>query len=460
MLSSLRISHFKAWTDTKDIRLAPLTVIFGSNSAGKSSLGHLLLALKQTAISSDRRRALHLGDANALIDLGTFSDCLHHHDTSKPLEFEIRWLLPKKLEIRDPLNQQKAWSGNELTLGVALRANSKTGQPETERLKYTLRSGSGDVLDASLARDERAVYALKSDQYQFVRNVGRKWPLEEPDKFYRVSDATRARFQNANFLSDLALETESMLERLYFLGPLREPPQRTYQWSGDTPNDVGPKGQYAIAAILAAKEQGRRLNRGPNKRQVDFDAFIAEWLKDLGIIESFSVRAVAEGRKEFEVLVRTKNDSAEVKITDVGFGVSQVLPALVEAFYCPRNSTVWMEQPEIHLHPQVQSELADAFISAIRARENGEPRNVQLIVESHSEHFLNRLQRRIAEGAIKPSEVAIYFCSNEAGAAELQELRVNLFGDIENWPNNFFGNEMADLTARTVAASKRRSQQG
>ena len=460
MLSSLRISHFKAWTDTDKIRLAPLTVIFGSNSAGKSSLGHLLLALKQTAISSDRHRALHLGDGNALIDLGTFSDCLHHHDTSKPLRFKIQWQLPKSLDVRDPQEKQKAWSGNDLSLSVALRANEKTGQPETESVKYILRSDSGGRLDASFVRDEKNAYALKSDQYQFVRSIGRKWPLEEPDKFYRVSDATRARFKNADFLSDLALETESMLERLYFLGPLREPPQRTYQWSGDTPNDVGPKGEFSIAAILAAKAQGRKLNRGPRKHQLEFDAFIAEWLKDLGIIESFSVRAVAEGRKEFEVLVRSKSDSAEVKITDVGFGVSQVLPALVEAFYCPRNSTVWMEQPEIHLHPQVQAELADAFISAIRSRENGVPRNVQLIVESHSEHFLNRLQRRIAEGAIEPSEVAIYFCSNLAGAAELQELRVNLFGDIENWPNNFFGNEMADLTARTVAASKRRSHMG
>ena len=61
MLTSLRIKNFKAWRDTGPIRLAPLTVIFGSNSAGKSSLGHLLLGLKQTALSTDRKRALHLG---------------------------------------------------------------------------------------------------------------------------------------------------------------------------------------------------------------------------------------------------------------------------------------------------------------------------------------------------------------------------------------------------------------
>ena len=80
MLTKLRIKNFKAWNDTGDVRIAPLTVLFGSNSAGKSSLGHLLLALKQTAASTDRRRALDTGDASSLVDLGTFVDCLHRHD--------------------------------------------------------------------------------------------------------------------------------------------------------------------------------------------------------------------------------------------------------------------------------------------------------------------------------------------------------------------------------------------
>jgi len=148
-----------------------------------------------------------------------------------------------------------------------------------------------------------------------------------------------------------------------------------------------------------------------------------------------------------------------VKITDVGFGVSQLLPVLIQAFYCPPNSTVWMEQPEIHLHPQVQAELADVFISAIRSRENSVARNVQLIVESHSEHFLNRLQRRIAEGEITPDDVAIYFCQRTGSATELKPLELDLYGNIENWPENFFGDEMADLTARTVAAMKRQHQE-
>src|SRR5690606_15032662 len=101
MLTSLQIQNFKAWQDTGPVRMAPLTVIFGANSAGKSSLGHLMLALKQTVQSTDRRRALHLGDEKSLIDLGTFQDCLHGHNTEIPLQFRLKWKLPSALGLQD-----------------------------------------------------------------------------------------------------------------------------------------------------------------------------------------------------------------------------------------------------------------------------------------------------------------------------------------------------------------------
>ena len=458
MLTKLHLKNFKAWKDTGSIRLAPLTVIFGANSSGKSSLGHLLLALKQTALSTDRKRALHLGDTSSLIDLGTFADCLHGHDLENSLDFQLSWALPKQLEVRDPLQSSLRYQGDSLGLKVSLVAG-KSGQPEVQSLRYDLSNKNEVVLDVVLSRGESRKFTLDSVHYRFVMADGRKWPLEEPEKFYRMSDISMARFKNAGFLTDFALATETMLGSLSYLGPLRKHPQRTYQWSGDTPEGVGQMGENAIAAILAAQNEGRKLNRGPKKSLQSFAEFVAGWLKDLGVIHSFVVKPVAEGRKEYEVLVKTHARAPEVKITDVGFGVSQVLPVLVQAFYCPPNSTIWMEQPEIHLHPQVQAELADVFISAVRSRENGKARNVQLIVESHSEHFLNRLQRRIAEGEITPDDVAIYFCKRAGSATELEPLEVNLYGDIKNWPENFFGNEMADLTARTVAAMEQQQKE-
>lgn len=386
MLTHLRIKNFKAWKDTGPLRLAPLTIIFGANSAGKSSLGHLLMTLKQTVLSTDRKRPLHLGDEKSLIDLGTFVECLHNQDPENSLEFEMAWKIPtKNLEIRDPLSGNK-FSGDSLKVEVKLAADSQE-QAQVDKITYQLIKNNEKQLSINYSRAEKNKFDLISEEYKFVRNTGRSWPLDEPDKFYRISDQSRARFQNAEFLMDLALNIEAALNSVDYLGPLREYPKRIYSWSGETPESVGQKGELSIAAILAATSQGRKLNRGARRKTALFDKFIAQWLKDLGIIDSFSVRPVAEGRKEYEVLVKAHTKSSEVKITDVGFGVSQVLPALVQAFYCKPNSTVWMEQPEIHLHPQVQAELADVFISAIKARENGKDRNVQLIVESHSEHF-------------------------------------------------------------------------
>jgi predicted ATPase len=114
-----------------------------------------------------------------------------------------------------------------------------------------------------------------------------------------------------------------------------------------------------------------------------------------------------------------------------------------------------MEQPELHLHPAVQSEMADLFVEAIHSRQQGEDRGIQFIIESHSEHFLHRLQRRIAEEGLKKEEVALYFCETVLGGSALHPLEVDLFGNITNWPKDFFGDDMSDLVAMTEAAARR-----
>lgn len=170
----------------------------------------------------------------------------------------------------------------------------------------------------------------------------------------------------------------------------------------------------------------------------------------LGMIFDFRVVALTKGRSLFEVKVRKSPDSAEVLLTDIGFGVSQILPVLVLCFYVPRKSKVILEQPEIHLHPSVQAGLADVFIDA------WEQRNVQVLFESHSEHLLLRLQRRIAEGKIKREDVSLYFCSmDDHGASNISQLEVDKFGNISNWPKGFFGDQFGEIAAMSEASQKR-----
>jgi predicted ATPase len=175
----------------------------------------------------------------------------------------------------------------------------------------------------------------------------------------------------------------------------------------------------------------------------------------MGLIHEFQVKPLGQHRKEYEVLVKTGPKVPEVKLTDVGFGVSQVLPVIVECFYVPRRSIVIFEQPEIHLHPRVQADLADLFVDAIRAREGGVPRDCQFIIESHSEHFLRRLQLRIAEEQLSKDDAALYFVHSRGAGAHIEELDVDDYGNIRNWPDGFFGDEMADLVGRADAQARR-----
>lgn len=184
-------------------------------------------------------------------------------------------------------------------------------------------------------------------------------------------------------------------------------------------------------------------------------------LKEMGLIDDFKMQLISERRMEYEAKIKTKGSNSFVDLPDVGFGISQVLPVLTQIFYAPENSIIIMEQPEIHLHPSAQAVLADVMIDALNSTENGRKRNIQLIIESHSEHFLRRLQRRIAENdkshkSIDAQDVAVYFSEFGDNGSQLHALDVDEFGSILNWPENFFGDEMADIAAQSKAVLNRR----
>src|SRR5436189_2092866 len=107
MLLRLRIQNFKAWRDTGELQLAPLTILFGPNSSGKSSINHLLMMLNQTVRSPDRNSVLDPGDRTSPVDLGSFRDLIFRHQLSLRLEFELEWLLDSALEIRDPRSRRR-----------------------------------------------------------------------------------------------------------------------------------------------------------------------------------------------------------------------------------------------------------------------------------------------------------------------------------------------------------------
>ncbi len=458
MLKKMRIKNFKCWNDTGMISLAPISLFFGANSSGKSSISQFLMMLKQTVESPDRKAVFYPGGKNSAVLLGSYQDMVFHHDVKNKISFEYMWSRNEQIQFKDPISKD-VFSGNELSFFAEIGLNrSKQNSLNVEKLKYKLLNDDQQTLAVELLRkNEKNEYIINSEQYNLVRKKMRAWALKEVVRFYGFPDEAVAYYQNAEFVQELNLEQEKLFKSIYYLGPLRTKADRLYTWAGITPESVGFAGENAIAAVLAARN--RRINLGYRKVTKPLEEIIALKLVEMGLIEDFKVNQISEQRQEYEVKVRTKGSKDWVDLPDVGFGISQVLPVLVQCFYAPPGSIIIMEQPEIHLHPSAQSALADVMIDVVNSRENGKCRNIQLIIETHSEHFLRRLQRRIAEDKVSDQQVSVYFANVSKTPATLDPLVIDTYGNIKNWPDGFFGDEMEDITEQAKAGMRKRMQQ-
>lgn len=457
MLTSLSLQNFKSWQEIREMRLSPITGFFGTNSSGKTSILQMLLLLKQTADSSDRSQVLAFGDDRSLVSLGSYQELIYRHDTGRKLSWKIDWRLPSELRIPDPAGRQGALlSGNELAFSASV-ANGEKARLVVRELAYEF---GGHEFGMIRRADGKYDLLARGGDFEFKRPQGRPWKLPDPVRCYGFPDQVRAYYQNAGFLSDFELAFEQMLERVYYLGPLREDPRRVYAWAGDQPADMGPRGEHAIDALLASRESGQQISRGSGRgrKAVTLEEMVATWLRELGMIHDFSVDRITEGGNLYQVRVRRSPEAAPVLITDIGFGVSQILPVLVLCYYAPEGSTIILEQPEIHLHPSVQSRLADVFIDVIKLRK------IQILLESHSEHLLLRLQRRIVERyrvtgqseAFTEKDAALYFCDINQGESRLQPLDLDEYGNIRNWPEDFFGDQFGESARMMDAAMERK----
>ena len=456
MLKTLRIQNFKGWKDTGTIRMAPISLFFGANSSGKSSIGQFLMMLKQTVELSDRKAVFYPGGKNSAVQLGSYQEMVFHRDPANKIAFEYLWSLPEALKFKDPLSGH-SFSGDSLSFQAEVGLGDNEQQSlVVEKLKYQLMKSEKQSLSVELSQKEGSKeYQVTPEQYPLVRKKMRAWALKDVVRFYGFPDEAVAYYQNAEFVQVLNFEQEQLFKSISYLGPLRSKGDRVYTWSGHAPESVGASGENTIAAILSARS--RKISFGYKRPAKPFEEVIALKLKEMGLIESFTVDQISE--QLYKVKVCAKGSKDGVDLPDVGFGVSQVLPVLVECFYAQPGSIILMEQPEIHLHPSAQSALADVMIDVINSRENGVNRNIQLIIETHSEHFLRRLQRRIAEDVVSQEKVSAYFANVTKRPATLDPLQIDMFGSIKNWPENFFGDEMGDITGQANAAMKKRIEQ-
>ncbi|WP_175725578.1 DUF3696 domain-containing protein [Burkholderia ambifaria] len=459
MLRRFYVENFKAWSQL-DLTLGQVTGLFGTNSSGKSSIIQFLLLLKQTKNATDRNLVLDFGGPDQLINLGSFRDIVHLHNEKSDMHWQLRWDLSHPLELNDPFSKRSDTFASGTSLTHSSEVSFRNGLLTCGSIEY--RVGDYGFAIHPKKKDSKefelsATTISKSEPgFRFVRNKARAWALPGPLKTYLYPDQAQTYYQNSSFLGLFEFEYEQLMDSIYYLGPLREYPRREYPWSGASPSDVGKRGERTMEAILSATHRKETRNLGGRTHYRPFQEIIAHWLKTLGLISDFQIEEIGKGANLYRAIVKRDAKSAPALLTDVGFGVSQVLPALVLLYYVPEGSTVIMEQPEIHLHPSVQSGLADVILKVAQTRK------LQVIVESHSEHLLRRFQLRVAEEKYPSDMLKLYFCDYANGAASLNDLDIDIFGEIKNWPKNFFGDEMSEIakTRQAILRRKIKERQG
>ena len=434
MITHIRVKNFKSWKDSSEVKLKPLTGFFGTNSSGKSSLLQMLLLLKQTVERPDPEEVIFFGDGGSLVNLGDFREVIHGHDSGAILELEFGCQIQNLLTIE--VNQPRKVNHlanvqsdiDSFTFGTAVQ--EENGVLSVQYFRYGIAS------DPDLVKWRKGGYLLYGNIAVASGTLKNCYSL-----FGLALNSMLTQFSSA---------FEDLFSRVYYLGPTRVEPQRYYQWGGRHPQHIRQWGNQTIDALLSARV--RKLKTLHKEEEVPIEDRVSEWLQEMELAHSFTLDWKTQGSTEYEVRIQKTSSSPPVTLVDMGYGLGQFLPVLVLCYYAPEGSTLILEQPGIHLHPKVQSQLADLLIEVVTER------NLQILVESHSEHLLNRLQRRVAEEKIAADQTALYFCRNEEGASTIEKLKMDEFGNITNWPENFFGDEMGDLFAMTKAQRERQKK--
>jgi len=439
MLTKLRIKNLKAWGEQlwdPGVALAPITLLLGPNSAGKTSLVQLPLLLKQTFESPDRTLDLNLGgQATDYVDLGSFESIIHDHQLTR-----------------------------ELGLGLSLHAHAHAhAGRKTSIVDYAVsfvRAGAAPALQRlevqcngqtfAATRQGKGGYLLEAPGYA-PRRVGARPDAKRAYKPERAiafsNDALAELGPVGSEVQDLSLSVRQAIARIAYLGPLRDPPGRSYMWNGVEPGDLGKSGEHAVDALLASDNAQKRPRAGQEGGRGWLVRRVSEWLAKLGVADE--LRLARQGRSRHYELVVVRG-GREANIMDVGFGVSQVLPILVLAYFVPPGATIIAEEPEIHLHPRAQSGLAELMVEVATAR------GVQFIVETHSEHLFRRMQTLIAEQQINAADCRPYFVDrSDDGRTLLTDLEVDTYGRVSNWPKHFFGDAVGETARQTRRALER-----
>lgn len=452
----------KSFLDSGEVEIKPITIFIGKNSSGKSSLVRFPIVLKQTVEESISPLLFY----GKYIDYGNYEDIVFNHNEKENVSFTLTFSFE---DIKRILNQTYSVEESEeaeffkyigyevdehskfiLNIEVGRQMTNSRFLGELELKKYDVKFNEKELFlvkkgDHSYRGYVKGKYeeGLEVNFYGFSPHL----PFEKSIKSKEKEGTERKEIKYMRtLLRGIEWYLSSTVANISYIGPFRRIPDRNYRYQEANKLSIGSDGSYT-SELLASYHR---------KNDTRFFKKLNNWLE-----EHLHIHIEVEDLKGgmYRIVVKDLQTGVKNNIIDVGFGLSQVLPIIVQVLQGNQGRSslgivsrrmdrhakkiTIVEQPELHLHPDAQSNLADLFIMGAKVSSQN-----CFIVETHSEHLILRLRRRILEGTIESEKVAIYYVEKDIDAkssSTVKKLELDSNGNIKDWPTDFFDQDYKEI---------------
>ena len=438
--TSLYLENFKGFIQKEEekqcentIKIRPITLIYGPNSFGKSSILQSLLLLNQTVNEGGDYKTVCLLPKGATVNLGTFSDLINKNDTSKELRIDVSLPFNHYFDNENISVKQDTSLLTKLYFSYYFKLTK--GHTILSKIDIWAKIIDYYNTDAIVETPKKLIYTLElkpnqNDVYTIIRHYRNDIA---PDEVFLGDTGQKHELKKISFfrLEEFLMEEpfkqiEEILQNLVYVSSFRIQPERVFIPEQNRRDYVGKNGEYT-AEILYDKEIKKNINY---------------WLKEIAGYE------LSEDNGNDKVKSINLNDEKthiqKINLLDLGSGIAQVLPIITQAFKSG-NNTILVEEPEIHLHPKAQATLGEMF--AVAAKE----RNNTFVIETHSENLLLRLERLIRLRKLSKDDVSVIYVDKDRNGSKCIPLKLDDDGDIVNIndvPDGFFEegfNELFDV---------------
>ena len=434
IVNSLTLRNFRCFSDSGTVPLKPLTLLIGENSTGKTSF---LAAVRLASDISFPGRPIDFNEPP--FQLGSFNEISHYRGgrRGRAQTFEILFELPMPRNVRRLKNGRESGSSSPRSMrhGVVFRRSgshpviaSQSLQFDKYHIKVNLPQSREEPEVEYETGDSTGTISLDYMIMPPGEEAGVDWGyllyvIDRQQRQLVAKDAPTAPAAGKRFQKILKHAAQNMrwLRRPICIAPVRTTPERTYNPVSDTPVPEGAHIPMVLAKLFFQdKDEWKALKES-----------LTRFGKESGLFASIRIKAL--GRYESDPFqLRVEIKGPEANLVDVGYGVSQALPILVEALRSDEGSVHLMQQPEVHMHPRSQAALG-SFLADLAAKQGK-----QFIVETHSDYLVDRVRMDIRDGnSIKPDDVVLLYFERKGSEVSIHPITIDAAGNLVGEPDTF-----------------------